>query len=877
MSKIISFTIIFLVMSLFINTDVLFSVSAVYAETTSGENGVEFTEKPRLIKEGNNWYITFATRTKCDVTVSIVNKNGKIIRHLASGIVGQNAPSPFQQTALKQKLVWDGKDDHGKTLSPEGCKVQISLGLTPRFIRMLCSAVDGVATRGPVGLAVDRDGNLYVTEGDLWVFPPGVAGVIQVLSIKAFDRDGNYLRTLVPFRADWPQERISEVEFLVTKDGRRIPLSGPSGHRPYCGFIRGSPGTTRHIPVITSDGRLIFPCGKEAISGARRFISVGIDGSVPKTLFEGPPFPPNSVSAGNIFAVLSPDEKYLYFAGVRFKRESTTVPSHAIYRVELNSTEPAKTFIGKEFESGNGEYEFNEPRGIDVDSQGRLFVGDYFNDRIQVFSSEGKFIKSLPVTGPEQIRINRKTGAIYVLSVKDRGQRQSYTKSISWEIYEDKSVVKYASINDWRIIAELNLPKRAKHMHDAGPIMVLDSYANEPILWIANVGRQEVEDILWKVIDRGDKLEKVEHKVPRLNRHAHVSPQLAGDRENNELYAFGTPEGHVKINPSTGEVTKLVFTDEHGKEFSPGIVGSASVGSDGMLYIRSARMLDKNERMWELRRFNRQGNLVPFKNQIPFIDTNGKQAVTPFNEQATPFAVGPDGKIYIVEAISRETKDVRMNLYNQDGELIKTNFISMTRSGGCVRINVQGQLYVADTVRPKDLQFPDFLPSDPRKHFAKWYGTLFRYNPEGGGIVPVSDIQQATHMAGGKDLPLTPVVVKGILWGFYGISPMPLQTGCQCLMADFDVDDWGRVWVPDACGYCVTVLDSAGNIITRFGAYGNRDARGAGSSIPEPPIPLWSPERVGALDKDVFVADGLNCRIVQVHLDYSVTEELPLQ
>lgn len=167
------------------------------------------------------------------------------------------------------------------------------------------------------------------------------------------------------------------------------------------------------------------------------------------------------------------------------------------------------------------------------------------------------------------------------------------------------------------------------------------------------------------------------------------------------------------------------------------------------------------------------------------------------------------------------------------------------------------------------MQFPDFLPSDPRKHFTKWYDTIFRYKPYGRGIVPVSDISQATHMAGEKDLPLTPVVVRGVLWDFYGISPMPLQTGCQCLIADFDADDWGRVWCPDASGYCVAALDSSGNIITRFGAYGNRDAMGTGSKTPEPPIPMWSPERVAALDKDVFVADGLNCRTVQVHLEYA--------
>jgi hypothetical protein len=105
---------------------------------------------------------------------------------------------------------------------------------------------------------------------------------------------------------------------------------------------------------------------------------------------------------------------------------------------------------------------------------------------------------------------------------------------------------------------------------------------------------------------------------------------------------------------------------------------------------------------------------------------------------------------------------------------------------------------------------------------------------------------------------------------------MPQQAGCQCVIADFDVDDWGRVFAPDVPGCCVAVLDSAGNVLMRFGAYGNRDAQGAGSTVPDPPIPLWFPERVAALDHDAFVVDSHNKRIVQVRLGHSVEEEAPL-
>ena len=55
--------------------------------------------------------VAFETKGYCDVTIAIENTQGKIIRHLACGVLGSKAPKPFQKDSKKQTVVWDGKDD----------------------------------------------------------------------------------------------------------------------------------------------------------------------------------------------------------------------------------------------------------------------------------------------------------------------------------------------------------------------------------------------------------------------------------------------------------------------------------------------------------------------------------------------------------------------------------------------------------------------------------------------------------------------------------------------------------------------------------------------------------------------------------------------
>jgi len=67
-------------------------------------------------------------------------------------------------------------------------------------------------------------------------------------------------------------------------------------------------------------------------------------------------------------------------------------------RVQLFAPSNA-TFLQTIGHDGTANGEFNRPEGLDVDGQGRLFVADSCNHRIQVFSADGKWLASYGTAG----------------------------------------------------------------------------------------------------------------------------------------------------------------------------------------------------------------------------------------------------------------------------------------------------------------------------------------------------------------------------------------------------------------------------------------------------------------------------------------------
>src|SRR4029077_3043811 len=73
-------------------------------------------------------------------------------------------------------------------------------------------------------------------------------------------------------------------------------------------------------------------------------------------------------------------------------------------------------FLGVKGEAGNDNGHFRFPEGVTCDKEGRIYVADSGNNRVQVFDAGGKFIKSLPVPEPYAVAVHKGNGAIYVAS-----------------------------------------------------------------------------------------------------------------------------------------------------------------------------------------------------------------------------------------------------------------------------------------------------------------------------------------------------------------------------------------------------------------------------------------------------------------------------
>ena len=170
---------------------------------------------------------------------------------------------------------------------------------------------------------------------------------------------------------------------------------------------------------------------------------------------------------------------------------------------------------------------------------------------------------------------------------------------------------------------------------------------------------------------------------------------------------------------------------------------------------------------------------------------------------------------------------------------------------GGLRVDRQGNIYLSMAGHPKDTKLKA----------RRFEGCVVKVAASGGGLVAqqgsVSGIVFAKHF------------FEGAITAYPHLAPRQDPSGCVCKEARFDIDDFGRIYVPNVIDFCVRVYDNAGNQIHCFGRYGNADSAGQDGRQTDPAIPLGWPMTCGVnRHSRVYITDVLNHQIVRVDLSY---------
>ncbi|MFO7898057.1 MAG: hypothetical protein R6V58_03235 [Planctomycetota bacterium] len=925
----------------------------------------EFAEKPTVTRRGDRVTIRFKARAFCDVTVAIEDPSAssgrwpRIVRYLACGVLGPNAPEPFRKNSLEQVIVWDGKDEQGRYVDDKRrLRVRVSLGLKPRFERTLFWAPGRRVSAEPPAVCPTPEG-VYVYEG---------AGFNHV---RLYDHDGNYVRTVYPFPAD----AIGKAEGLHwhawPQDGERLPVkhnfpqttflsSGTNSHhaitwRPKLKRYESTIGVPYYHPSMGGHAARTMAVHRGRIALAylklNRLATDGTTGGLPiggpeTTIpvklrrvhsFRGGvrPIAPRS-------SAFSPDGRWLYLAGYRWDHKWIIDGLHGVTRLPYEGGGEMKRFAGslKKGDSGAGDGEFRYATSVACDANGRVYVGDYMNDRVQVFSPGGEHLKNIPVKKPVELTVDRRTGELYVASWKLVNNQLR-----SWEGRLKKQrrpvpkiaskVSRYGPFENPRLIESAPLKLERYYVHHGGDgfeySAKVDTYADPARVWVTAWGppksrNEPYEKACLRLYEwRGRKLVLMRElgREPkrrlgslefRARSRLYVNPVTGAlyvacmsqpDHGTGAAKAFPYA---VRLDPETGEgrVVRLPVDAE-----------DMAFDLDGRAYLRGMSAVGRfdprtwREVPWDYGERRKTG----FMNKRPTL-LSALPTVAGINWHMGGMGVSPRGHLVVATYMQSKQIESRkdektaavgagdaylprvypgrllggkhpvVHVWDEHGKVIYEDAVPGIGITHGVEIDRDAHLYVLDTAA---------RILDGRRYFNDMAGTLIKFAPKTGLVystrntpIPLSKERRPDRPPDLANAGHGRAWVEGAAWLFGGLGwgGKNRGIGCDCWNCQFDLDYFRRAFAPETDRYSVAVIDGNGNLICRFGTYGNVDdgmplVREGGPPHPRSigggEVALCHGAYVAVhTDRRAFITDNGNARVLSVELGYHRTETVRL-
>ena len=212
---------------------------------------VSFSNKPTVSKKGDKTILAFTISAPSDIEVSVMDANGKTIRHLAAGILDVNKvpPEPLK-SGLSQSLEWDAKDDFGNVASGGPFKFRVRAGLDPQFDGFVGESKYWVLDQ--FGIATDKEGNLYVHSSSVTTELRGRLPFTQV-----YNRKGEYLQTIMPMPNTIAPEKLKSFNVILDEKGTSFTPRNYLGTWPV--FYPGPTATICQLASrVSADGVLSF-------------------------------------------------------------------------------------------------------------------------------------------------------------------------------------------------------------------------------------------------------------------------------------------------------------------------------------------------------------------------------------------------------------------------------------------------------------------------------------------------------------------------------------------------------------------------------------------------------------------------------------------
>ncbi|MBL8026067.1 MAG: hypothetical protein JNL74_06640 [Fibrobacteres bacterium] len=840
---------------------------------------VTITSGPTLTKKAvNSWEITFTVSGEADVAISIVNiADSTVVRHLAAGVLGAKAPAPFTKNTFTQTLAWDGTNDRGEPVSvPEAnLKARVRAGMTTQLVSLIGGEPYSIGAYSQYisGIVAGSDGSVYVAgaPANFWHEHYGQT----FLSVRKFDKSGNYVKTLFPMPSNLSQNEVAGWGVINNPDGSFIPKSTntslPMFTRTKLGYMNHRYNSKLHY--INAEGKLVF--------GDLDIMSIGTDGSctgngTSKTLFKTPAFatynPAYSVG-GEANLLPLKNGKFLLtgifnYTGTlgtstqivpdtNFYRDGKvfiidTVTGNASTWLAIDSV--PKTNTDRLAKLGGGSL-YSALHGTAMDSSNRIYVCDRLNKQVGVYDTNAKFLGALPIVHPHRVQICGRNGSIYVLTQSQAawaGACLNTVKLIKFSSFST-GATPLCTIN----VASANIGRSGR---SATSSMAVNDVDGEISIWVGVWGQGiRIYKDNGSTLSLTKDMKAISLANNDLGSENPTPDRLQVDTRNDNLYVSDSWYGLYRLTNWNSPRLSNIITKAKKRLY--GLDWTISPKNE--LYVYEGTNFSA-----PVTRYTLGDSLEP----VNFSNTPGKNQLTgPVYARFAPctgargIAVANDNNVAIM-GVNADRMTSYVGIYPDTGSTITSygnvKIGTLPQMSGGVKLDRNGNIYVGAGIRSATYSAPTWFSSDTG---FKWgNGSIIRFKAGDSGAVTTSAVFNADKV---YDLPLAPF-------------SMDRLGGCQCRSPRFDVDAYGRLIVPSAITCQVTVADNDGNVINQFGKYGNIDSRGSLPGLPgqavisSTDIPMAWPTSAVASEDYIYVSDYMNYRIAKVRMVYSA-DNLP--